>query len=518
MAGLLVLALVALVIGLAMRFDPLVYIFYVLVGLYVTNRFWLRRSLGALRGRRVLGTGRTSGLADASDTSAFLGDRVEATLEIRNTSLLPIAWVTLDEYLPPALRPIDAARWVLTLAPKERRVLRYHLFCGHRGYFPIGPLRVSGGTPWEAERQEQPLLPTVFFTVYPHIVPLADLGLPSRLPLGARRSANPLLPDPSRLVGVRDYQPGDRQRDIHWRASARLGALQVKKFEPSQPLEVVIFLDFDAEAYDFRTRERASELAIVVAASIAADVVDQRQAVGLASNGRDPLAERRAADPTAPTAALLTTSALATPPMAPEPEPATPAVALPATDRLTAGAVAGLAPPARRPIFSTDPFAPPALPEQTYDEDASAFIDGPVTDRPPAAPIAVPAHPGRSHLGVILTVLARIALRESPRDRPGADTTDQPPLPFARLVRRRAAGLPWGTTIVLITAAPTPELLPTLLQLRQNGFSPVALFVQPPRLATDLDAATIRAANLPAYEVYDEGLLAHLQMAARRNA
>jgi hypothetical protein len=176
-----------------------------------------------------------------------------------------------------------------------------------------------------------------------------------------------------------------------------------------------------------------------------------------------------------------------------------------------------VAPPAPRAIFSTDPFAPLLLPEQTYDEEASVFIDGPVTARPPAAPIVVPPHAGRSHLGIVLTVLARIALRESPRDRGDATTTDQPPLPFARLVRRRAAGLPWGTTIVLITAAPTPDLLPTILQLRHNGFSPVAIFVQPPRLATDLDATTIRGAGLPAHDVYDEGLLARLQIAARRN-
>jgi uncharacterized protein (DUF58 family) len=163
-------------------------------------------------------------------------------------------------------------------------------------------LVASGGTPWEAERGRQSLTTVDYLTIYPHIVPLDQLGLPSRLPLGARRSDNPLLPDPSRLVGVRDYQPGDRLRDIHWRATARLGALQVKKFEPSQPLQVALFLDLDESAYDFRTRDRASELAIVVTASLAADIVAQRQAVGLFSNGRDPLAETRRADPTAPPA------------------------------------------------------------------------------------------------------------------------------------------------------------------------------------------------------------------------
>jgi hypothetical protein len=124
-----------------------------------------------------------------------------------------------------------------------------------------------------------------------------------------------------------------------------------------------------------------------------------------------------------------------------------------------------------------------------------------------------PIHDGRGHLSNLLAVLARIALRESPVRR-GGTTDAEAPLPFTRLVRRRAAGLPWGSTLVLIAAAPTADLLPTMLHLRASGFSPLAIFVQPARLANDLDAGTIRAAGFPAFDVYDEGMLAQLQLAA----
>jgi uncharacterized protein (DUF58 family) len=510
-----------------LRFDPLVYLFYALVGVYLANRFWLRRSLRSLRATRVIGGGRGAG---GSDTSAFLGDRVDATLNLRNDGLLPVAWTMIEEHLPPGLRAIGEPRWALSLAPRDRRTLRYQLFCGHRGYYPIGPLIARGGTPWEADRGALALAPVVYFTVYPHIVPLAQLGLPSRLPLGARRSANPLLPDPSRLVGVRDYQPGDRLRDIHWRASARLGALQVKKFEPSQPLQVAIFLDLDEAAYDFRTRERASELAIVVAASVAAHVVEQRQAIGLTANGRDPLADARAADPTAPppppsSEFRVPSSESRSPQSEPSPpdernassngrhsELGTRNSELVLTDRLVA-APKPAAPAARR-VVVTDPFSPLTLPEATYDEEGSVYIDGPVTRVPPAAPVVVPVHDGHGHLSILLTVLARIALREAPAEG-GAAATMAPALPFTRMVRRRAAGLPWGTTLVLITAAPTEDLLPTMLHLRRAGFTPLAIFVQPTRLATELDAAAVRAAGFPAFEVFDEGMLNQLQLASR---
>jgi uncharacterized protein (DUF58 family) len=65
--------------------------------------------------------------------------------------------------------------------------------------------------------------------------------------------------------------------------------LIVKLFEPSIALDTVILLNLDGSNYDPNTRNIATELAIVVAASIANWVVERKQAVGLISNGFDPL-------------------------------------------------------------------------------------------------------------------------------------------------------------------------------------------------------------------------------------
>ena len=76
---------------------------------------------------------------------------------------------------------------------------------------------------------------------------------------------------------------------IDWKSSARVGSLQVKKYEPAVSLTTVIFLDLNAAAYARQLKISATEWAIVVAASLASYLVGQRQAVGLASNGVDPL-------------------------------------------------------------------------------------------------------------------------------------------------------------------------------------------------------------------------------------
>ena len=92
---------------------------------------------------------------------------------------------------------------------------------------------------------------------------------------------------------MRDYRSGDPLQAIDWKSSARVGSLQVKKYEPAVSLTTVIFLDLNAAAYARQLKISASEWAIVVAASLASYLVGQRQAVGLASNGMDPLTGSR---------------------------------------------------------------------------------------------------------------------------------------------------------------------------------------------------------------------------------
>jgi uncharacterized protein (DUF58 family) len=75
---------------------------------------------------------------------------------------------------------------------------------------------------------------------------------------------------------------------MDWKTSARVGSLQVRRYEPAISLETAIFLNLNGEDYAHRHRFQATELGIVVAASIAAHLIERRQAVGLFTNGIDP--------------------------------------------------------------------------------------------------------------------------------------------------------------------------------------------------------------------------------------
>lgn len=72
------------------------------------------------------------------------------------------------------------------------------------------------------------------------------------------------LEDTSQVVGVREYQRGDRLNRIDWRATARTGSLKSKEFpRPSGP-ELSIYLDCCREHY----QEADFEAAVAVAASL----------------------------------------------------------------------------------------------------------------------------------------------------------------------------------------------------------------------------------------------------------
>jgi uncharacterized protein (DUF58 family) len=96
-----------------------------------------------------------------------------------------------------------------------------------------------------------------------------------------------LFEDPTRISGVRKYEPGDPLNRVNWRATARTGALHSKVYEPSTVAGSTILLDFHTASYDKRYEPNRSELAISAAASIANAIYLLGQQVGLVTNARD---------------------------------------------------------------------------------------------------------------------------------------------------------------------------------------------------------------------------------------
>lgn len=288
MGALVLFFVVLLAVAFFTRVDLFFYLFYALTGIYFLGRVWAKRSLAAVV------------LDRQHEQRVFLGETFPVEVEVHNDSWLPVLWMRLHDSVPADLGAASGFRHVLSLLPRERLKLGYSLIGKRRGYYPIGPLVTLGGDLLGSIAYEHRFGDDDFVIVYPKIVPLHKVGFPSQSPFGILPSRERLFEDPTRILGVREYQPGDSLRRMDWKTSARLNALQVRRFEPAIALETALFLNLAEADYPLEYRRQATELGIIVGASLAVHLGKQRQAVGLFTNGHDPLAESAGIVPSLP--------------------------------------------------------------------------------------------------------------------------------------------------------------------------------------------------------------------------
>lgn len=275
MPNVVFVAAVLVFLAASFRISFFYFVLYFFVLAWLLARVWVWRAWRALEiGRHF-------------DDHVFLGETVTLRMRLNNAGRLPIPWVRVEDKLPQRLAASDAFRAVVSLLPRETRTLEYTLSASRRGYYPIGPMRIVLGDVFGFYTRTMATAVPAHLTVYPKIIPIEQLGLPSKSAFGTLRTHEILYEDPARVVGVREYVPGDSLRKVNWKVSAAMGRLQVKKLEPAITLDTLIFLNLNTEEYDLAYAEGASELAISVAASLAVHLGEQRQPVGLVSNGRD---------------------------------------------------------------------------------------------------------------------------------------------------------------------------------------------------------------------------------------
>lgn len=262
-------------VGALLNAGFLVTLAYFFVAIFLFVRWWMGRVPDVLSFKRV------------HETHLFFDETATVTLEVRNSSVIPIPWLQYSERLPLRLGYTTPHTGAAYIPAHGLQKVHYTVRGSRRGLYALGPLTLTYGDIFGFEDRILRGAGTDQLIVYPRIVPLEQLLLPSRSPLGALRSRNPLSEDPSRVIGVRDYQRGDSIRRIHWPATARHGQLQVKKLEPAMTLQTILLLDLHPESYDSQLGDQYQELAIVAAASFANRLIEMRQAVGLISNGAD---------------------------------------------------------------------------------------------------------------------------------------------------------------------------------------------------------------------------------------
>lgn len=273
-----------LLIGLLLKLSLLVYAMYVLLGVLLLSRFFARTWTESLEASRF-----------CSRATLEIGETAEVRVTVENTGRLSIPWLILEDSLPrdalvemPHRMKAEGARLALArLAPGENRRLNYRVSFLMRGYYQLGPLLLETGDVFGLHRRFRVATEPHFALVLPKVLPLQGYNLAARRPIGEIRVTHRLFEDPTRLAGVRPYQPGDPLNRIHWRATARAGELHSRVYENSRVAGATFLLDFHQQSYPGHGAVASAELAVVTVASLAHAVFLMGQQIGLVTNGRD---------------------------------------------------------------------------------------------------------------------------------------------------------------------------------------------------------------------------------------
>jgi uncharacterized protein (DUF58 family) len=194
---------------------------------------------------------------------------------------MPIPWLELSESVPPQLERTGACGAVIALKPRGEHIFRYKVRPRQRGVYRVGPLTAGMGDLLGIENHTLVIRETQSILVYPRIVPLARLGLPAGSAAVTVPAARSLLEDAGRMLGVREYRPGDSLRHVHWPVSAHTGRPHVRQFQPAIGRPTLLCLDLDPYA-------GAIEETVAVAASLANHIIrKERQPVGMITQGVD---------------------------------------------------------------------------------------------------------------------------------------------------------------------------------------------------------------------------------------
>jgi uncharacterized protein (DUF58 family) len=182
------------------------------------------------------------------------GEVVPVTLVVTNIARLPCSSVRLADTLPQGLRAVGTdSLLLLNLSPQESREVIY------------------GIAPSE-------------LVVYPAPLPLRRVYWEETAAAGgynqetAQQRGNGM-----EFHGVREYQPGDELRHVHWRTTARRGTLFVAEFAQGANRDTVIVLDLCRASYADTGvgAESALEAAVILAASAAAYLLRRGHTVRL---------------------------------------------------------------------------------------------------------------------------------------------------------------------------------------------------------------------------------------------
>ena len=174
-----------------------------------------------------------------SGETVYRGDDVVLSLRVHHRGLLPIAPLLLELTDPSGNRERDIR---LKNMPNKVQSMRLPIHAAHVGVFSVGLHSCTVEDLLGLVRKKVPFQQTSFeLLVLPRTFDIEPLKLAPGDP-GSELMAR-ATEDLSAPSDVRNYQPGDAMKKIHWKLSLRKRELMVRKFDEPILQDVLILMD-----------------------------------------------------------------------------------------------------------------------------------------------------------------------------------------------------------------------------------------------------------------------------------
>jgi uncharacterized protein (DUF58 family) len=189
-----------------------------------------------------------------------VGEPVRARLAVVNLSRFPAAGFDAIELV--GGEPLRVR--VGPLGGGGRRSTEVAIPTPSRGLVELGPVVIERRDPLGLIRRVVPLSEQAWLWIRPRVHPVRPLPLglvldfEGRLPEDAPRGS-------TAFASLREYEPGDDPRLIHWRSTARVGTLVVREHVDTTDPTTAIIVDTRTAVLDADTFEAAVEMAASVA-------------------------------------------------------------------------------------------------------------------------------------------------------------------------------------------------------------------------------------------------------------
>lgn len=243
-------------------------------GLFVLAYLWAQQLQHNLHGRRRLRFGWVA-----------VGDRLMEEFTLINPGVVPAFWVeVVDESNVPAYR----AGIVRSVGASDTQSWRQEAVCLRRGQYHLGPWELHSADPFGIFSVSIRYPGSEELIIHPPIHAELPIPLPSGQSSGRSRAQERSWQATLNAATVRDYQPMDPYRWIHWPTSARQGRLIVRQFDLDAAGDVWLVLDLRAEVQLGEGVDGTEEHAVLLAAALIGRALHENRAIGLAGYGQEP--------------------------------------------------------------------------------------------------------------------------------------------------------------------------------------------------------------------------------------